>query len=353
MPGRRPPAVLLGLLGLLAALASPAAAQTEGQARTRQLELLRTVPPGTELRVVQHERAFVGPLERIERDTLQLGAYLVPLGTVERVQLRQRATGRGAKLGTLIGVPTGAVTFGLGGLWLSGFCEYDCPESTAAFGLRSAALGALLGGIAGVTTGAIIGASTTHWTDVSERNVTRLVASATGGGGGARGAVGSVSAAPAFTLPLQGESNGYGGRALLLFHRGNLAVGPELGFYGTGTRQRLLTSICDESGETCAAPHAARESLAYGAAVARIGTGSRSVVEPYATGGVGLYAWGTDVGEGQKSAGYSAGGGVHVRTPRGWHGAFLEARWQSNLSPVQDRYSLAFVSFSAGGTLAW
>jgi hypothetical protein len=345
-------AVVAGMLGVLA-LGSTAAAQTETAAREHTLELLRSVPAGTLLRVAGRERTFVGPLERVGRDTIQLGAYLVPLASIERVQLRQRATLRGLKLGTLIGAPTGALTFGLGGLWASGFCEYDCPESAAGYALQAAALGAVLGAITGAATGAMIGASTTRWTALSEGNVTRLVASARSGGPAARRTIGSVSAAPAFTLPVDGDGSGYGGRAALLFHRGNFALGPELGFYELGSRQRLLTWTCDAPDGTCSELSAARETVAFGAAATRIGTGARNIVEPYATAGVGLYSWGTDIGEGRNTAGYSIGGGVQLRTPRGWHGAFLEARWQSNMSPVDDRYGYGFVSLSAGGALAW
>jgi hypothetical protein len=97
----------------------------------------------------------------------------------------------------------------------------------------------------------------------------------------------------------------------------------------------------------------ALETLWYGAGVVRIGAGQHMRVEPYATGGVGWYWWGTNVGDGHKSAGYSLGGGARLRSVRGWHGLFVEARWQSNLTGVTDSHSYGFGSMSAGATLAW
>jgi hypothetical protein len=280
-------------------------------------------------------------------DTLYLTDHAIAGAAIDRLQIRQRATGYGFKRGTLIGIPAGAVSLGLFGAWASAMCEYDC-ESTGTYAARAALLGAGLGMLVGATAGSIIGASTTRWTDATVRNLRGGERTPTAGAAARRPMVASISAAPAFTFPADNDGTGSGGRVTFMMHRGRFAIGPELGYYTVGSRPRLYPITTDEPRTLTAL-----ETLWYGAGVARIGAGQDMRVEPYATGGVGWYWWGTDVGDGQKSAGYSLGGGARLRSARGWHGVFVEARWQSNLTAVTESHSYGFGTLSAGATMAW
>jgi F0F1-type ATP synthase membrane subunit c/vacuolar-type H+-ATPase subunit K len=340
---RRPTLAVAALLGVC----STAAAQTDTvPSASRQLPPLELIEPGTPVRLATDGRWLSGVVHRVAADTLFLNDHAIDGAAIHRLQVRQRATGYGIKRGTLIGIPTGAVSLGLIGTWASGACEQDC-EGTGVYAARAALLGAGLGMLAGATAGAIIGASTTRWTDATARNLRGAAHTRVTGTVVRQRTGGSVSAAPAYTFPSDNDGNGAGGRVTLMMHRTHVAVGPELGYYSVGSRPRVYP----DTGEPYTLT--ARETLWYGAGVVRLGAGQHRRVEPYATGGVGWYWWGTDVGDGQKTAGYSLGGGAQLRSARGWHGLFIEGRWQSRLTAATDSHSYGFGTLSAGATLAW
>ena len=116
------------------------------------------VAPGDVLRIHRGEGpTLFGRLEALDADSLllvseggpDLSRTWLPLSSLERVEVRGRATRKGA---WILGI-SGAVFGGLTGAVIHGLCESDCG-TRAEVALTLGAFGGLAGGILGAIVGA-------------------------------------------------------------------------------------------------------------------------------------------------------------------------------------------------------
>jgi hypothetical protein len=139
---------------LLLALAAPALAQTPDAATS-----LATVPPAATIRVVTMAGEVIEGTFRLGRDSVLLDTdarlRALALDDVRAVWFRQRGTWRVARVGAVIGAAAGSAWLGLLGL---------VTTATAGETVALMAVGALGGGAAGGTLGAVVGAAVPRWT---------------------------------------------------------------------------------------------------------------------------------------------------------------------------------------------
>ncbi len=121
-------------------------------------QVLGRLEAGDRLKVQVPGAVWVGTYQRFGAGEL----VMVRDSTAERLRLdrvtglwvRGRATKIGAIVGGVAGVAAGAVL----GLIVAGVCEIDCPTQTTGL-----VVGGLLGGAAGLGAGAIVGAAIPRW----------------------------------------------------------------------------------------------------------------------------------------------------------------------------------------------
>ncbi len=158
--------------GIAVTLSLLLAAVTAGAAAGQERSLPEALRPGGLVRVETAAGGSVrGRLDRVEPEALVLvptqdgssGQIRVPVAEIAAVWVRERSTGRGARIGLIGGALGGAALGVLGGLVVAGVCEYDCPDNTATFVVGTTALGALGGAGSGALLGAVVGAAIPRW----------------------------------------------------------------------------------------------------------------------------------------------------------------------------------------------
>ncbi len=320
---------LLRVALAIAVSALPLAAQTDTLAE-RRAQLLQQLQPGAVLRIRTGNDLLVGRLSNVSADTLFLDNHAFNLRALERIELRQRATVRGMKIGAIVGAPAGAV-FGALLLWLvSAMCEYDCSDNSGSDIALGAAAFAAGGAVAGGAVGAAIGAATPRWVNLDDA---RLRLSRLGSTAPSH-RIGSVAVTPVYAHNAAGAGGGPGVRAAFAFQTRRVSFGPEIGYYDLG--EGNLQSVTHWGG------------------ISRVGAGSDRQLEPYASLGAGLFSWNMAGGGALRLGGYSAGGGLQLRSAAGKAALFGEARWQSNLTRSGNPDgNLGFYTIGLGGSLTW
>ena len=123
---------------------------------------------GTRVRVTAPELGFDnydGTVAAVGRDTLTVGTVQVTLASVTRLDVhlgRKGNWGRGAKIGTLVGLPTGLAL----GVVFQQVCSHSSDIGQTCWGLVP--LGTVAVGLAGYLVGGTIGAlkKTDRWSEV-------------------------------------------------------------------------------------------------------------------------------------------------------------------------------------------
>ena len=302
-------------------MAAPLHAQGDGT----RAAMIRQLYPGTKLRLTISDQPLISEFVRAAPDSIFLSAGAFALSDVQSLEVQQRATRRGAKIGAVIGAPAGAGFGAFIMLIATYMCEYECSDNKA----RDVTLGTLgfaaFGAAAGATIGAVVGAATPDWMEITDPRV-RLPKE-----GRAKRTIGSFALTPAYARYADIDAAGPGVRVAYTFHAGPVAFGPEFGTY----------QIANERG------------IRHAGGIARIGTGRDKRIEPYGSLGVGFYSWNRDFGAIQLG-GYSAGGGIHLRSADAKRSVFTEARWQDNLTNSGDANpQFGFYTIGIGATIAW
>lgn len=309
----------LFVVALLAA--TPLHAQTD----VTRADLVQRLYPGIDVRVRIADDDVISRFVSATNDTIVLESGAFALADAQSIAIQQRATKRGMKVGALIGAPAGALFGAFIMILATGLCEYECSDNMA----RDVTLGTLgftaAGTLAGGTIGAVIGAATPQWFEITDPRV-RIPSEPP-----AASIIGSASLTPAYARYKDIDAGGAGVRAAYTFHMGRFAFGPELGSYFIDNDTKIH----------------------HAGGIARIGTGPRNRIEPFASVGVGFYSWGRQFGSIQLG-GYSAGAGVHVKSTSRKQSVFAEARWQDNLTNSGDANSqYGFYTIGIGGQLSW
>jgi hypothetical protein len=331
---------------MLTVLLAAMLAQSDSLSAERA-HLLATVPVGAQVRVFANNTRFAGALQRVANDTLYLDGRPFRISETSAVEVRQRATRTGRKVGAIVGTAGGTVFGAFVGFIINAFCESECDDNSEGTTIVVGAIaGGLSGFVAGSVTGGVIGAAIPKWYAITDKHARPAHAP--------RGNLGSFSLTPVFAAPSRGESGGPGARAALMFQTEHLSIGPELAVHSLGTNMRETFAMCGEF-VSCLDTVPVRESVAYGGFTARAGTGTQKKLEPYGTIGLGVYTWGRGRGLGSLTlVGYSLGAGAAWRNATGKRAVFAETRWQSNLSRggFIDN-ALGFYTIGIGGSLAW
>ena len=148
------------LIALLILAAPGAAAQQDSAAGPRFREAFASLPEGRTIKVLRASGTTVGQIVGVAGDSLSLSVKdaeptTIAIAEVTEAWTRKHNTGKGALIGGIAGVVIGAV---LGGA-ASGFCETDPCDSAAS----TALVGGLVVGAGGAALGALIGAAIPGW----------------------------------------------------------------------------------------------------------------------------------------------------------------------------------------------
>jgi hypothetical protein len=159
---------MLGLVAIAAPPAAPAATLPDSTVAV----WLATVAPGTFLRVRFDSDTWEGGSWRVTADSLVLGtaaaAQPLPLGSIAAVDERRARSGRGARIGGIVGAVMGATALAIAARSSDddGFCESDCGVGSTFPVLIGGALG---GALAGAFLGAVTGSFFPAWVPVYRR----------------------------------------------------------------------------------------------------------------------------------------------------------------------------------------
>jgi hypothetical protein len=261
------------------------------------------------------------------------------------VQVRQRATKTGVKVGAVAGTIGGGALGAFGGLIVYAGCDSgNCPESLGKSVLVGTLGGAAFGLVAGAALGAVVGSALPKWKQQSNASTGKLLPQI----------IGSYTITPAVARPANGEGTGGGVRASFTYEAKYFALGPEAGWYTLGKNERPIYTNCGQL-EPCLDTMAIGENAFHIGGVARVSTGAARKVAPFASVGTGFYSWNRAQGFGTTGyMGYSAGAGVNVRNATRTRSLVAEGRWHSNLSRTDNpSRELGYYTFAIGGAVAW
>lgn len=302
-------------------------------------------PVGVMLRLNAANEQVTGVLERVSAEAVQLSGPVrtVPLGSITDAWLQRRSTGRGGRVGALIGGSAGAALFGLGATVLSAWCESDCEDWGTSRIAVATLIGAAAGAGSGYIVGAVIGASVPRWERLTESSAPATIAAQD-----ARGYAGlsAFSVTPVVARAAVGDDRvGAGiGVSYLSQLSHYIALGGELARYDVA-RQVPRFVPCLDGNFPCTVFEEAGHTWNVGG-LARLGPGAGRQVEPYALVGVGVTGFG-DLTLG----GYSVGPGVRYRPGRGRFAVSGEGRWHSNLTNSGEDTQLGFYTLGIAASL--
>lgn len=329
---------MLAVMTLLS-VAPPVEAQDTLSVAAR---LVMRQPAGIVVRLNAGNELVTGVLDHVTEGSVHLTSptYVVPLRSITDAWLQRRSTGRGGRIGAVIGAPSGAALFGLGALVLTGLCEYDCEDWGAGEVFVATVIGAATGAAVGYLTGALIGASVPRWERLTEASAPPQIATGTTRRNAGLSAF-SITPVVAHAVtdaegPGPGVSISYLSQLSL-----HVAVGAEYGRYDLRLEPLTFTYPCAPPDDAmCSNTLPADNTWGVGGLV-RLGAGADRIVEPYALVGLGVY----DFGRGATLGGYSAGPGIRYRPGSGRIGVSAEGRWHSNFTNSGDDIDPGFFTF--------
>ncbi len=301
--------------------------------------------PSTPVRLdLRSGRHASGRLVSVSEDGLRLRGRGGPVAfdTVSDLRARGRSVGTGLRIGAIAGGIGGAAGGALVGLVVGALCETESCASTGTDILVGAGLGLLSGAVGGGGLGAVIGGTVPRWVDA------RAAAPA---------AIGQLSATGAWSRHgSEADGSGVGGDLSYQVVLGPLALGPEFGWHGLGSRTTVTHVPCSSAGGRgvpadtaglCDVSVSLAGHVWHAGGVLRVSP-VHGRLQPYGVGGLGYYSW-----SGVNLAGYSIGAGARW-SPRPIGPALhLEMRWHSNLSRDHVAGPLGYVTVGLGGDLRW
>lgn len=328
-----PPALLLSLALLTAALPPGGAGAAESGSRAALRSLLLRVPTGRPVRLTLDTGArLTGRIRGVDADSVRLAAPAAAAALADVLTLEEQRSGWAT--GTKVGMTTGAVVGGAFGLLAGTYLGAinDPEDGDWPVVLTCTALCLAAGGLGGGALGAGVGGLVTHWEPLfpePDRGRPR----------------GSLRTAPPgetrleLTAGLAAAQDGpyapraWGGRVGLLRRIGRgLDLGPELGFYDLGETVRI-----QENGGTTSLRVSPATQMGAGLSWRR----ERAGWQPYLAGGLALYL------RNEAYTGASVGAGLAWQRASG-SALLVDLRHHFCLSEHQDPTSRNFTTFQAG-----
>jgi len=161
-------AVVLVLLAASACLGAPAAvsAQQDSTAGPRLRQAFASLPEGRTVKVLRASGTTIGQFSSMAGDSIALltddgSPTTLKLDDVEAAWSRKHQAGKGALIGGIAGVALGALL----GAVANGFCEAEVGDCGSTAGM--VIVGGLGGGAIGAGVGALIGAAIPGWKPMS------------------------------------------------------------------------------------------------------------------------------------------------------------------------------------------
>lgn len=343
------PAVVAGIC--LLCIAPPAHAQNPptpepaSDTLSAAARLVMRQPVGVMLRLNADNAQVTGVLEHVAAGTVHLTGppRVVTLSSITDAWLQRRSTGRGGKVGAIVGGSAGAATFGLGAALLSALCESDCDDWGAGDIAVATLIGAAAGAASGYVVGALIGASVPRWERLTESSEPATIMAQDPR---RYAGLSAISVTPVIARAAEGDDRVGAGIGISYLSQLShwIAVGGELARYDVA-RQLPRFVPCEDPDFLCTEYREGDATWSVGG-LARLGAGAERRVEPYVLLGVGVTGFGEAT-----LGGYSVGPGVRYRPGNGRLAFSGEARWHSNLTNSGDDTQLGFYTVGIAASL--